>query len=106
ALIGGVPSFKKFYHFDTNPVYSVDDNLFAGNPQVNPVTRFKAESVNSFEAGYKGLLLQKKLLVDLYGYYGIYHDFLSRTLIAQSVNGDKSVFTGSPDQIKANLNNP
>ena len=106
ALIGGVPSFKKFYHFDTNPVYSVDDNLFAGNPQVNPVTSFKAESVNSFEVGYKGLLLQKKLLIDLYGYYGIYHDFLSRTLIAQSVNGDKSVFSGTPDQIKANLNNP
>jgi hypothetical protein len=48
ALIGGVPSFKDFYHFNTNPVYSIDDNLFAGNPQVNPVTRFKAEKVNSF----------------------------------------------------------
>lgn len=106
ALIGGVPSFKDFYHFNTNPVYSIDDNLFAGNPQVNPVTRFKAESVNSFEGGYKGLLADKRLLMDIYGYYGIYTNFLSRTLIAQSVNGDKSVFTGSPDVIKANLNNP
>ncbi len=106
ALIGGVPSFKTFYHFNTNPVYSIDDNLFAGNPQVNPVTKFKAENVTSFEAGYKGLLLQKRLLIDLYGYYGTYNNFLSRTLIAQSVNGDKSVFTGTPDQIKANLNNP
>ncbi|MDQ2862505.1 MAG: TonB-dependent receptor, partial [Bacteroidota bacterium] len=106
ALIGGVPSFKDFYHFNTNPVYTVDDNLFAGNPVVNPVTRFKAENVNSFEAGYKGLLLQKKLLIDLYGYYGIYNNFLSRTVVAQSVNGDKSVFSGTPEVIKANLNNP
>ena len=54
--------------------------MFAGNAQVNPVTHFKAESVNSFEVGYKGLLLQKKMLIDIYGYYGIYSDFLSRTL--------------------------
>ncbi|MEO9144627.1 MAG: TonB-dependent receptor [Ginsengibacter sp.] len=106
ALIGGVPSFKQYYHFDTNPVYSVDANLFAGNAQVNPVPRFKAESVNSFEVGYKGLLAEKKLLIDVYSYYGIYTNFLSRTIIAQSVNGDKSIFTGSPDVIKANLNNP
>ena len=106
ALIGGVPSFKTFYHFDTNPVYSIDDNLFAGNPQVINVPKFKAENVNSFEVGYKGLLAQKRLLIDLYGYYGIYNNFLSRTLIAQSVNGDKSVFSGTPEQIKANLNNP
>jgi outer membrane receptor protein involved in Fe transport len=105
-LIGGVSSFIDFYHLKTNPAYTVDDNLFAGNPQADPLTHFKAESVNSFEAGYKGLLLQKKLLVDLYGYYGIYTNFLSRKLIAQSVNGDESVFTGTPDQIKANLNNP
>lgn len=106
ALIGGVPSFKTFYHFNTNPVYSVDQNLFAGNPQVNTVPAFKAESVNSFEGGYKGLLANKKLLVDMYGYYGIYDNFLSRTIIAQSVNGDKSVFTGSPEAIRANLSNP
>ncbi|KAA9036342.1 TonB-dependent receptor [Ginsengibacter hankyongi] len=105
ALIGGVPSFKKFYHFNTNPVYSIDANLFAGNPQVINVPDLKAENVNSFEVGYKGLLLQKKLLIDLYGYYGVYNNFLSRTLIAQSVHGNKSVFTGSPEQIKANLNN-
>ncbi len=106
ALIGGVESFKTFYHFDTNPVYSIDDNLLAGNPQVLNVEKLKAENVNSFEVGYKGLLAQKKMLIDLYGYYGIYNDFLSRTLIAQSVNGSTSVFTGPPDIIKANLNNP
>ncbi len=106
ALIGGVPSFKEFYHFNTNPVYTVDNNLFAGNPTVNPVPKLKAETVNSFEAGYKGLLADKRLLIDLYGYYGIYSDFLSRAVVAQSVSGDKNVFSGSPAVIKANLNNP
>lgn len=105
ALIGGVPSFKKHYHFDTNPVYSIDNNFFAGDPQVANLNKFKAETVNSFEAGYKGLLFQKRLLVDLYGYYGVYHDFISRTLVVQSVNGDKSVFT-DPATVRANLSDP
>jgi outer membrane receptor protein involved in Fe transport len=104
-LIGGVSSFTDFYHLISNPVYTVDNNLFEGDPQVNPVTHFKAESVNSFEAGYKGLLLQKKLLIDLYGYYGIYNNFISRVIVAQSVNNTKSVFTGTPEQIRANLTN-
>ncbi len=105
ALIGGVQSFRKFYHFDTNPVYAIDDNLFAGNPTVANLPKFKAETVNSFEAGYKGLLINKKLLIDLYGFYGIYKDFIARTLVTQSVNGDVSVFN-DPATIKANLNDP
>ncbi len=105
-LIGGVSSFVDFYKLKENPSYSVDNNLFAGNPQVNPLTHFKAENVNSFEIGYKGLVAQKRLLIDMYGYYGIYSNFISRTIIAQSVTGNKSVFTGTPDQIKANLSNP
>lgn len=105
ALIGGVPSFKTYYHFDTNPVYSIDNNLFAGNPQVARLQKFRAETVNSFEAGYKGLLAEKKLLVDLYGYYGVYQNFISRTLVAQSVHNDKSVFTDTAT-VRANLNNP
>ncbi len=105
ALIGGVPSFKTFYHFDTNPVYYIDGNLFAGDPREAHLPKFKAETVNSFEAGYKGLLFEKKLLVDLYGYYGVYHDFISRTLVAQSVNNDKAVFTDTAT-VRANLNNP
>jgi outer membrane receptor protein involved in Fe transport len=104
-LIGGVSSFIDHYHLISNPVYTVDDNLFAGNAQVNPVTHFKAESVNSFEIGYKGLLMNKKMLIDLYGYYGIYNNFISRVIVAQSVNNDKSVFTGTPEQIRANLTN-
>ena len=105
ALIGGLQTFQTYYHFNTNPIYAIDDNLFAGSPQVKTFPKFKAETVNSFEVGYKGLLFQKRLLVDLYSYYGIYKDFIARTLVAQSVNGDKSVFT-DPATVRANLTNP
>ncbi|MEO6844182.1 MAG: TonB-dependent receptor [Ginsengibacter sp.] len=105
ALIGGLQTFQTYYHFNTNPIYAIDNNLFAGSPQVKTFNKFKAETVNSFEVGYKGLLFQKRLLVDLYSYYGIYKDFIARTLVAQSVNGDKSVFT-DPATVKANLTNP
>jgi hypothetical protein len=83
----------------------VDASLLAGNPQVREFKKFKAETVNSFEAGYKGLLLEKKLLVDLYGYYGINNDFIARTVVAQSVNGDISVFK-DPATVNANLLDP
>ena len=32
--------------------------------------------------------------------------FFRERLVAQSVNGNKDVFSGTPEQIKANLNNP
>jgi outer membrane receptor protein involved in Fe transport len=105
ALIGGVKSFAEFYHFNSNPIYSIDQNLFAGSPRVFNLPKFKAETVNSFEAGYKGLLLEKRLLVDIYGYYGIYKDFITRTLIAQSVSGDINIFQ-NPNTVRANLANP
>ena len=47
------------------------------------VTPFKPESVRTFELGYKGLAWEDKLLIDIYGYYGQYQDFLSRTLLVQ-----------------------
>ncbi len=106
ALIGGVQSFKDFYNFSGNPVYSIK-SIQAGTPIVQSLNKFKAETVNSFEAGYKGLLLEKRLLIDLYGYYGIYKDFITRTLVGQSVNGNISVFNNPDSAIRAaNLKDP
>ena len=104
ALIGGVKDFATFYKFNSNPIYGIDQNLFAGTPKVFNLPKFKAESVNSFEVGYKGLLAEKKLLIDIYGYYGIYKDFITRTLVAQSVNGNVNVLT-NPATVRANLSN-
>lgn len=105
ALIGGVKSFAEFYHFNTNPIYGVNDALFAGNPTKFNLPKFKAETVTSFEVGYKGLLLNKRLLVDMYGYYGIYKDFISRTLVVQTVNNDINVIS-NPATVRANMSNP
>jgi hypothetical protein len=43
--------------------------------------------VNSFELGYKGLF-GKRVLVDLYGYYSKYKDFIGRTSVIQSKSGN------------------
>ncbi|MEO6681510.1 MAG: TonB-dependent receptor, partial [Ginsengibacter sp.] len=105
ALIGGVKDFATYYKFNTNPIYGIDKDLNAGNPKVFNLPKFKAETVNSFEVGYKGLMADKKLLIDVYGYYGIYSDFITRTLVAQSVNGNINVFT-NPATVRANFSNP
>ncbi|RYY16165.1 MAG: TonB-dependent receptor, partial [Chitinophagaceae bacterium] len=86
-LLGGDPSFRQFYHFDTNPVYYLDD-LRAGNTRQYDNVDYKPESVSTVELGFKGLQLNEKLLIDVYGYYGQYQDFLTRTLLVQNKLGN------------------
>ncbi len=96
-LIGGLPSFNTFFKFDTNPAYTVASTLAyrasfnagAPNPALLVPATFKAikpESTQSFEVGYKGLVT-KKLLVDVYGYYSRYKDFISRTGVFRGKSG-------------------
>ncbi len=86
-LIGGDPSFHTFYHFDTNPIYYADD-LRDGVVKQFDNKMYKPETVSSFEIGYKGLYLKEKLLIDVYGYYGMYQDFLTRVTVVQNKAGD------------------
>ena len=83
-LIGGNPSFRNFFKFATNPLYDFE-SLRKGNIVPYAPVDFKPESLTSFEAGYKGLLLNGKLLIDLYGYYGQFRDFLGRSVKVQSL---------------------
>lgn len=85
-LIGGDESFKTHYRFDTNPAYYLV-NLRSGNLVQWDGEKYKPESVSTFEAGYKGLFADNKLLIDLYGYLGRYRDFLTRTLLVQKNDG-------------------
>ena len=101
-LLGGLQTLQNYYHFNTNQVYLVDSNLLKGTLTPQNFNKFTAESVKSFEAGYKGLLFDKKLLVDVYGYYGVYKNFIARVTVGQSVNGNVNVFT-NPATIKAYL---
>ncbi|HMO60576.1 MAG TPA: TonB-dependent receptor [Ferruginibacter sp.] len=80
-LVGGVKYFDENYGFSTKPTFYLD-NVSAYQKQ-----EFKPESVNSYEIGYKGLLADDKLLVDVYSYYGIYQNFITRRLIIQPTSG-------------------
>jgi outer membrane receptor protein involved in Fe transport len=109
-LIGGVPQLLNYYNFNSNPVYSYTA-LIAGSTTVQTFAPFKPESVQSYEAGYKGLL-GNRFLIDIYGYYGTYQNFIVRTLVVQPTTGNPadlgntskrrifSVPTNSPTKVK------
>lgn len=110
-LIGGDPSFFKFFHFDTNPAYYAED-LRHGVVKEYDMKLYKPETVSSFELGYKGLHLNDRLLIDAYAYYGMYKDFLTRVAVVQNKTGAQisqrdtadgniySVVVNLPDKVK------
>lgn len=85
-LTGGNSLLANKYNFIGNPTYSYA-SLQKGTPQKVTDFSFRPESVATYEIGYKGLHLNDKLLIDVYGYYGQYKDFISRTIIVQSRTG-------------------
>jgi outer membrane receptor protein involved in Fe transport len=112
-LVGGNPSFAKYLNTAANPLYLASSVVSGSTPAVYNVGDLKPESVNSFELGYKGLLAENKLLIDVYGYYGQYQDFLSRINTVQITNGlpitnplvktrNVSVPLNAPDKVKTN----
>jgi outer membrane receptor protein involved in Fe transport len=114
-LIGSNPGFAKAYGFPANPLYT-----FTTTSGSSTISNFKAftppdvkpESVSSFEAGYKGLLMNSKLLIDIYGYFGQYQDFTGRVNTIQTLTGNAadtansskrrniSIVVNSPDKVK------
>lgn len=79
-VLGGIPSLRDQYHFNTNPGYDVNAQ---GPPTPYQFKEFKPESVISYEIGYKGLI-QKKILVDFYTYYAEYTNFISSVILIQN----------------------
>ena len=110
-LIGGNKAFIDIYSFDTNPAYYVD-SLGNNNKLIKfDFTPLKPESLSSFELGYKGLVMDSKLLIDVFGYWGQYTDFLARTRVVQAKNGGPvdlqhgqvySVPVNSPSKVQTN----
>lgn len=86
-LIGGQTEFWDFYNFKSNQVYYLNNMRDAGQLVAYDFVKYKPESVSTFELGYKGLVADNRLMIDLYGYYGQYKDFLTRTLLIQSKTG-------------------
>ncbi len=118
-LIGGLPTFRNYFKFDTNPVYT-QENVAAygaafqaayaaalgagqtaaqaqGTAAVQSASvlkpyefkDFKAEDVQSYEIGYKGLLA-KRLLVDAFVYSSTYNNFIATQILIQSKTGGSS----------------
>lgn len=96
-LIGGVRQLKDFYNFQSNPVYSLS-SVQGGSPKPAVFNDLKPESVTSYELGYKGLVAQNKLLIDMYGYFGQYTDFIVRALGVQSKTGNPADLSNPANQ--------
>ncbi len=85
-LIGGLPEFIDAYGLRSNTY----DTAALGNysrtgtpPTQYQFKEFKPESVASWELGYKGLIA-KKLLIDIYGFYAQYTDFIGLTVLVKN----------------------
>lgn len=93
ALIGCLPEFQDYYKLNsTRPGYTAESIIAyraSGNPaNTNLLVQatykeVKPETVSSYEIGYKGIL-GKKLMIDAYGYYSQYQDFLATIGVGQS----------------------
>jgi outer membrane receptor protein involved in Fe transport len=87
-LIGGLPNLISKYNLYDNKGYtqqSVQAYAAAGNPallQAYTFGKFKPESVQAYEIGYKGLI-NNRLLIDAYYYYDSYKDFESYLALLQ-----------------------
>lgn len=103
-LIGGIPEMVQKYSLYTNKPYTdVSYRSFlasasAGtpNPGLLQQYNFKAEgvqpeSVKAYELGYKGLL-GTNVLLDAYGYYNQYENFITAVEVYQNNNGSFTKF--------------
>jgi outer membrane receptor protein involved in Fe transport len=106
-LIGGLPaSLVKYNLYGNKPFTDVSYRNFlasasagAANPALLKSYTFtadgvKPESVKSYELGYKGLL-GSKVLVDAYGYYNSYSNFITAVEVFQQ-NGTSFTKFGAP----------
>ncbi|MGV8880217.1 MAG: TonB-dependent receptor [Sphingobacteriaceae bacterium] len=115
-LIGGLPSLIEKYDLYNNKGYTLKSfNQFSQSGNIADLkqftfNKFRPESVNAYEIGYKGLL-GDKLLVDTYYYYNIYQNFISNVILLQTPDGTPatlgqastfSTFVNNSDKVKSN----
>lgn len=91
VLIGCLPEFQTFYGLNSasRPGYTAASILeYRATADASKLVQaqfreVKPETVNSYEIGYKGIL-GDRLLVDAYGYYSVYKNFLATIGVGQS----------------------
>lgn len=92
-LIGRNDILTNNYNINTNTVYTTESVIAAqasGNTNdlvvaADAYKEFKTEKVSTWEVGYKGLLLDGRLLVDAFYYNSTYQDFGAEIDITQAV---------------------
>ena len=89
-LIGGLPSFLNKYNLLTNkPITEASYRALVAGSTTPPVTYtfdprgVRPESVKAYELGYKGLL-GSNFLIDVYGFYNEYKDFITGVNVYQN----------------------
>lgn len=108
-LIGGLPQFITYYGLNDGQTYDtaqLNKYLNTGaTPTPYQYTTFKPESVASWELGYKGVIA-KKLLVDVYGFYAQYTNFIGLTVLVkdpltlgQTAANTFGIYTNSPTKV-------
>jgi outer membrane receptor protein involved in Fe transport len=102
VLVGGLPIFQTIYNFAGNAPIQLP--IGAAGPQVAKFAEYKPESVQSFEVGYKTLAANDKLLIDVYGYYGRYKDFLVRTSVGQKIDVNGPISSGNLKVLSISVN--
>jgi outer membrane receptor protein involved in Fe transport len=99
-LIGGLPQFISAYGLNDGHTYDTATlNRFAATGQLGAAYQykeFKPETVASWELGYKGVI-GGKLLIDVYGFYARYTNFIGLTALVKD-----PLATGSYVQNAAN----
>jgi len=95
-VIGGLPAVHQKYNIPENPVYPLSGrNPIIDTPVIEngpyQVPEFRPEWVVAMELGYKGLILNKHLLVDAYVFRNKYNGFLAQQTLAQNPNTEDEV---------------
>ncbi|TDH23223.1 TonB-dependent receptor [Segetibacter sp. 3557_3] len=75
-LLGGLPWINTLLMPKGQTSYAIREGKVTADPYV--AKEFKPETCNSFELGYRGLI-EKKLLIDVYGYISNYRNFIGRS---------------------------
>lgn len=99
-LIGGLPFYREKYNIFENSfslasvqryaaavgagASPVDPSATALLQRVESLPELRPEQVRSTEVGYKGLLNNNRLLIDVAYYYNVYNDFITQTAVRKA----------------------
>nr|WP_245189725.1 carboxypeptidase-like regulatory domain-containing protein [Lunatimonas salinarum] len=99
-LIGGLPFYREKYNIFENSfslasvqryaaavgagASPVDPSATALLQRVESLPELRPEQVRSTEIGYKGLLNNNRLLIDMAYYYNVYNDFITQTAVRKA----------------------